>query len=99
MDTPATPHETLARARQIARDAGINYVYTGNVHDKGRQSTYCPNCATRTIGRDWYELSEWRVAPIGNSGAACPNCGTRIPGVFDAKPGSWGRKRVPVRLR
>ena len=98
MDTPATPHETLARARQIARDAGLNYVYVGNAHDKGRQSTYCPNCATRTIGRDWYELSEWRVTPVGNSGAACPNCGTRIPGVFDAKPGTWGRKRQPVRL-
>ena len=57
---------TLAMARRIARDAGVNYVYIGNAHDKGRQSTYCPNCATRTIGRDWYELSEWRVVPVGN---------------------------------
>ena len=98
LDTPATPHETLAMARRIARDAGVNYVYVGNAHDKGRQSTYCPNCATRTIGRDWYELSEWRVVPVGNDGGACPNCGTRIPGVFDARPGDWGRKRVPVQL-
>lgn len=98
MDTPATPQETLARARQIALDTGINYVYTGNVHDKGRQSSYCPNCATRTIGRDWYELSEWNVTPVGNSGGACAACGTRIPGVFDAAPGSWGRKRQPVKL-
>ncbi len=98
MDTPATPHETLARARRIALDAGVNYVYTGNVHDKGRQSTYCPKCAARTIGRDWYELSEWRVAPVGNSGGACAACGTPIPGVFDAAPGTWGRKRQPVKL-
>lgn len=98
MDTPATPHETLAMARRIALEAGLHYVYAGNVHDKGRQSTYCPNCATRTIGRDWYELSEWRMTPVGNDGAACPGCGTRIPGVFDAKPGTWGRKRVPVKL-
>lgn len=99
MDTPATPHETLARARRIALAAGVNYVYTGNVHDKGRQSTYCPNCATRVIGRDWYELSEWNVAPVGNSGGACANCGTRLPGVFDAAPGAWGRKRQPVTLK
>jgi pyruvate formate lyase activating enzyme len=98
LDTPATPHETLVTARQIAHDAGLNYVYLGNVHDKGRQSTYCPNCATRTIGRDWYELSEWQVTPVGNTGGGCPNCGTRIPGVFDAQPGNWGRKRQPVKL-
>jgi pyruvate formate lyase activating enzyme len=98
VDTPATPHETLVTARQIAHDAGLNYVYLGNVHDKGRQSTYCPNCATRTIGRDWYELSEWQVTPVGNTGGGCPNCGTRIPGVFDAQPGNWGRKRQPVKL-
>jgi pyruvate formate lyase activating enzyme len=98
MDTPATPHETLTRARRIARDAGAHHVYTGNVHDKGRQSTYCPDCGMRLIGRDWYALSEWRVAPVGNSGGACANCGARIPGVFDATPGTWGRKRQPVRL-
>jgi pyruvate formate lyase activating enzyme len=98
LDTPATPHETIVTARQIAHDAGLNYVYLGNVHDKGRQSTYCPNCATRTIGRDWYELSEWQVTPVGNTGGGCPNCGTRIPGVFDAQPGNWGRKRQPVKL-
>lgn len=98
MDIPATPHETLALARQIALEAGVRFVYTGNVHDKGRQSSYCPNCATRVIGRDWYELSEWNVAPVGNSGGCCANCGTRIPGVFDAVPGTWGRKRQPVKL-
>ncbi|MDA0785097.1 MAG: AmmeMemoRadiSam system radical SAM enzyme [Proteobacteria bacterium] len=99
MDTPATPHETLARARQIALEAGVNYVYTGNVHDKGRQSSYCPNCQARVIGRDWYELSEWNVAPVGNTGGACAACGTRLPGVFDATPGTWGRKRQPVTLK
>jgi len=98
MDTPATPFEVLTVARRAAHDAGLNYVYTGNVHDKGRQSTYCPNCGTRVIGRDWYELSEWRVAPVGNAGGACANCGTRLPGVFDAKPGDWGRKRMPVKV-
>ncbi|MBO6782517.1 MAG: AmmeMemoRadiSam system radical SAM enzyme [Alphaproteobacteria bacterium] len=98
MDTPATPFETLANARRIALEAGLRHVYTGNVHDKGRQSTYCPNCGTRVIGRDWYELSEWRVVPVGNDGGGCANCGTRLPGVFDAKPGDWGRKRVPVKV-
>lgn len=34
MDVPPTPHETLTRARDIALEEGLNYVYTGNVHDR-----------------------------------------------------------------
>ena len=84
MDTPATPHETLARARQIALDAGIRFVYTGNTHDKGRQSTYCPNCAARVIGRDWYELSEWNVAPAAGPGYPAYSTPHQAPGAVSA---------------
>src|SRR4051794_10053798 len=43
-DRANTPHETLVRAYDIARDAGLKFVYVGNVHDTTRQSTYCPHC-------------------------------------------------------
>ena len=94
LDTPPTPAATLTRAREIALDAGLRYVYTGNVHDEAGQSTYCPRCDARLIGRDWYVLTEWNLGADGR----CLECGERCPGVFDGPPGSWGPKRVPVRL-
>ncbi len=47
MDTPATTPECLINARRIAKDYGLNYVYTGNVHNQDTASTYCPNCCGR----------------------------------------------------
>ncbi len=94
LDKPRTPFETLAMARRVALRNGVRYAYIGNVHDLGRQSTYCHVCGTRTIGRDWYELSEWRLDDSG----ACIVCGTATAGVFDGPPGCWGRKRQPVSL-
>jgi len=94
-DIPATPPETLKRARRIARENGLRYVYTGNIHDKDGGSTYCHGCGTRLIGRDWYELSGWTLAADGT----CGKCGTACAGIFDAKPGRWGRRRQPIRLR
>ena len=92
LDKPRTAFETLAMARRVALRNGVRYAYAGNVHDLGRQSTYCHVCGTRTIGRDWYELSDWRLDDRG----ACTTCGTPTPGVFDGRPGRWGRKRRPV---
>ena len=93
-DIPPTPHPTLHRARAIARDAGVRHVYTGNVHDPEGQSTWCHGCGARLIERDWYVLGEWGLDPDGR----CSACGARCPGVFDAAPGSWGARRLPVRL-
>jgi pyruvate formate lyase activating enzyme len=93
-DKPPTPPATLTRARNIAVANGLHYVYTGNVHDPQGASTYCPSCKTRVIERDWYELGEYRLDVDG----ACTTCGTRVPGVFVARTGTWGRKRLPVRL-
>src|SRR5216110_2864262 len=55
-DVPPTPAATLTRAREIALLAGLNYVYTGNVHDSAGGSTYCPSCEKRVIERDWYRI-------------------------------------------
>ena len=92
LDKPRTPFETLAMARRVALRNGVRHAYTGNVHDFGRQSTYCHACGALTIGRDWYQLSDWRLDDRG----ACTTCGTPTPGVFDGRPGQWGRKRLPV---
>jgi pyruvate formate lyase activating enzyme len=93
-DTPPTPPETLTRARCIALKNGVHYVYTGNVHDPQGGSTYCHHCGQRLIGRDWYVLSEWRLTAEGR----CSSCGAPCAGVFDGPPGTWGPKRLPVRL-
>ncbi|MGH2571423.1 MAG: AmmeMemoRadiSam system radical SAM enzyme, partial [bacterium] len=94
LDRPRTPPATLTRARGIARANGLRHVYTGNVHDEEGGSTYCAGCGARVIGRDWYVLTDWRLDGEGR----CRDCGTVCPGVFEAKPGHWGARRVPVRL-
>ena len=84
-----------AFAGEIARDSGLHHVYTGNVHDKQGESTYCHACNTRLIGRDWYVLSDWNLDEQGR----CNNCGTPCAGVFEVQAGTWGSRRQPVRLR
>jgi len=93
-DRPPTPPETLARARRIAMEHGVRYAYTGNVHDEEGQSTYCHQCGKRLIGRDWYVITEWALTADGR----CPQCGTPCAGVFEERPGTWGARRLPVRL-
>jgi pyruvate formate lyase activating enzyme len=94
LDTPPTPPATLSRARRIALQNGVRYAYTGNVHDSDGGSTWCHNCGALLIERDWYELGQWGLDASGH----CARCGTVLPGVFEARPGSWGARRLPVRL-
>jgi pyruvate formate lyase activating enzyme len=95
LDLPPTPAATLARARKIAMANGLRYAYTGNVHDEEGASTYCHGCGERVIGRDWFVLTEWNLTPEGH----CASCGTPCAGRFQAAPGTWGARRLPVRLR
>ena len=94
LDVEPTPSTTLTRARDIARRAGLNYVFTGNVSDPGGQSTYCPSCGTLVIERDWYTLGTWAL-----DHGKCAKCGKPIAGRFDDEPGRWGARRAPIRLR
>jgi len=94
LDKAATPSAVLARARQVARENGVRHAYVGNVHDVGRQSTFCHQCGEVLISRDWHELKRWGLAARG----ACRSCGTPLAGVFEAEPGRWGQRRLPVRL-
>ena len=94
-DIARTPHQTLLRCRDIAKAAGLNHVYVGNVHDAEAGSTYCSGCGTKIIGRDWYRMGEWNLDGSGR----CDQCGSQCPGVFDGPPGDWGQKRVPVNMK
>ena len=94
MDVPATPPATLTRARRIALGNGLRYVYTGNVHDEEGDATWCHGCGEAIVRRDWYELRGWNLTEDG----ACGSCGEACAGRFDGAPGSWGRRRQPVRL-
>ncbi|HLU32494.1 MAG TPA: AmmeMemoRadiSam system radical SAM enzyme [Natronosporangium sp.] len=93
-DVPPTPPATLRRARRIAHDHGLRYVYTGNVHDRDGQTTTCPGCGAAVVVRDWYEMVRYDLTGDG----ACTHCGARVPGVYDGPAGTWGSRRLPVRL-
>jgi pyruvate formate lyase activating enzyme len=92
-DRPPTPPATLTRAREVASGVGLHHVYTGNVHDPEGQSTYCAGCGALLIERDWYELGAWNL-----DGGCCAACGDPCPGVFEKRPGTWGSRRLPVRM-
>jgi len=93
-DVPDTPPATLRRARALAMEAGLHYVYTGNVHDPDGGTTYCPECKTAVIVRDWYEIPSYRLDAEGH----CPNCHFAIPGRFEAFTGAFGHQRMPVAI-
>ena len=93
-DIAATPPATLTRAREIAQLAGLNYVYTGNVHDASGGSTYCPSCEKCVIERDWYRIDSYAVTASGS----CAHCGTPIAGRFGSFERPFGPRRIPVRL-
>jgi pyruvate formate lyase activating enzyme len=93
-DAPPTPPATLRRARRIAREHGLRYVYTGNVHDPAGQTTHCPGCDAAVVVRDWYEIRQYQLTGAG----ACVHCGAQVSGVYDGPVGGWGSRRLPVRL-
>jgi pyruvate formate lyase activating enzyme len=95
LDKPSTPQATLTKARQIALNNGVRYAYTGNVLDESGESTYCHHCGKVLIGRIQYTQTQWNLTADG----CCSSCGTRCAGVFEAEPGDWGAKRLPVRLQ
>jgi pyruvate formate lyase activating enzyme len=95
LNTAATPPATLRMARRIGMEAGLRYVYTGNVHDPEGQGTYCHACEALLVGRDWYELTAWHLAGDGR----CERCGVPCAGVFEETHGRWGRRRQRLTVR
>ena len=74
-DVPLTPVSTLQRAREIGLEAGLKYVYVGNVPDDGGQDTICPGCGHVLIRRSGFAITN-RVR-----NGRCPACGASIAGI------------------
>mgnify|MGYP001812719950 CR=1 FL=1 len=74
---PPTPADTLERAREIAVEAGLKFVYVGNMHSAEGENTECPGCGARLIER--YGYSVRRNLLIDGH---CPDCGKSIPGIW-----------------
>jgi pyruvate formate lyase activating enzyme len=94
LDVPPTPAATLSRARAIALGNGVHHAYTGNVHDRDGGSTFCHACGGLLIERDWYRLGRYDLTDDGR----CKHCNAALPGRFDGPAGSWGQRRLPVRI-
>ena len=93
-DIPPTPPATLHRARRLALQLGLKYVYTGNIDDREGGTTYCRQCQAPLIARDWYAVSAWHLDDAG----CCTTCGTSQAGRFHERPGSWGNQRQRLHL-
>jgi pyruvate formate lyase activating enzyme len=94
MDIPHTPAVTLTRARSIALDEGLKYVYTGNVFDTEGGTTYCPECRGILIVRDWHKILKYRLTEDGH----CPDCHATIAGCFEKFTEQFGRRRIPISI-
>jgi pyruvate formate lyase activating enzyme len=75
LDLPRTSIQILRKARQIGLEAGLKYVYEGNVPGEDGENTYCPNCQKTLIRRLGYQILENKITD-----SACPHCGTKIDG-------------------
>ena len=76
-----TPAESIQRAAEIGQEAGLRYVYAGNLPGRvgSLENTYCPSCQSLLIERMGYTVSRNTITPQG----ACPVCGTPIAGVWE----------------
>jgi pyruvate formate lyase activating enzyme len=81
-DSPATSTDTLLRAYEIGRQAGLNFVYAGNLPGRvgDLENTKCPGCGTMLIERQGFSVRHNRLR-----GGACPQCNRTIPGVWTTK--------------
>jgi pyruvate formate lyase activating enzyme len=74
---PPTPVERLERAREVAIEEGVQFVYIGNVPGHPGNNTYCPACGQVVIVRQGFTVTEYRL-----EGGICKDCGEAIPGVW-----------------
>jgi pyruvate formate lyase activating enzyme len=81
-DRDYTSVRTLVKACGIGRDAGLRFVYAGNLPGQVREleNTYCPNCHELLIERSDFEVQAYRLTDDGK----CPKCSKAIPGRWDA---------------
>ncbi len=89
MEYENTSAQTLLRAAETGRAAGLNYVYAGTIPGNvgGWENTYCPACHATLVERYAYNILDYRLTGEGN----CPDCGTRVPGIWPDDPNEVAR--------
>lgn len=80
LDAPPTSPATLIRAAEIGQEAGLKFVYAGNLPGRSGEyeHTHCPSCGQRVIERLGFAVLRYRLTDSGT----CPDCGTALPGVW-----------------
>ena len=71
---PPTPLDILKDAREIAMEVGLQYVFIGNVRERGFEDTLCPECGKHVVERRGYHISGWHLDEEGR----CEKCGAPI---------------------
>ena len=74
---PLTPVKTLERAREIALEEELNFVYIGNLPGHEGNHTYCPSCKTTLVSRLGFEVVEKKI-----ENGRCVSCGHQLPGMW-----------------
>lgn len=94
-----TDAKTLIRAAEIGREAGLKFVYAGNLPGTvgEYEDTLCPKCSHRLVKRRGYVVKEYHITGEGK----CPKCGESIPGVWPKDPSTVGLNGIgfPVALQ
>jgi pyruvate formate lyase activating enzyme len=82
-DQRDTTPDDLLRAAEIGRQAGLRYIYAGNLPGRvgGQEDTHCPHCEETVISRYGYSIQDYRLT----SGGCCPRCSTQIPGRWSSE--------------
>jgi len=83
-DRPHTTVRGLQQAAEIGQEAGLRYVYAGNLPGRvgSLEDTYCPSCQASLIRRSGFTVLEYRVTAQGT----CPTCSSKISGVWSENP-------------
>ncbi len=88
---PETPYETLKKHYDVAKRNGLDYAYIGNVPGNRYESTYCPGCGSKVIGRFGFSITEWDI----DKESKCAKCGHAIP-VTGARASNQAARRISV---
>jgi len=75
---PSTPPETIHRARDLGYEAGLKYVYAGNLPGDEGENTFCHKCGELLIDRFGFHVKQNKI-----KNSCCPGCGSEIPGVWE----------------
>jgi pyruvate formate lyase activating enzyme len=77
LDIGPTPGKTIHRAREIGLEAGLKYVYSGNLPGDDGENTFCHGCGKPLIERFGFAVRKNRIKD-----GSCPDCGVEVPGVW-----------------